>query len=324
MADDVFTTIKHGLEAAEAAVGDVRSVIVSLNTARSCLLTVGNNTTKSLELLSTSHSHGGFSVAPPGLIQSRATGVFGSQSAANSVATGTEGNATYQGDGFQFTVSWDNPFVGGNSSAASLSGPNHNAYRAVATTGVGDQQAPMRYDLFEIEMKGLAVYGAILDKWASLQWAAGPLGFPTSSEADVPDHVGRFNDFEHGMMYWRREIGAFAVWGLIGQRWNQLGREQFGYPVTDETGTPDGVGRFNHFRRFWPDGRTSDASIYWTPQTGAHEVYGAIRDKWASMGWERGQLGYPLEAEHDFQGGRIQHFQHGALFWTSQGGTVIQ
>jgi len=31
--------------------------------------------------------------------------------------------------------------------------------------------------------------------------------------------------------------------------------------------------------------------IYWTPQTGAREVHGAIRDKWASMGWERSRLG---------------------------------
>ena len=42
------------------------------------------------------------------------------------------------------------------------------------------------------------------------------------------------------------------------------------YPVTDETGTPDGVGRFNHFE---------GGSIYWTPGTGAKEVHGAIRDQ---------------------------------------------
>jgi uncharacterized protein with LGFP repeats len=46
-------------------------------------------------------------------------------------------------------------------------------------------------------------------------------------------------------------------------------------PLTDESPTPDGIGRFNHFQ---------GGSIYWTPGIGAHEVHGAIRDKWASMG----------------------------------------
>ncbi|GAB16036.1 hypothetical protein ARGLB_105_00010, partial [Arthrobacter globiformis NBRC 12137] len=35
------------------------------------------------------------------------------------------------------------------------------------------------------------------------------------------------------------------------------------------------------------------ASIYWSPKTGAHEVHGAIRAKWAALGWEKGPLGYP-------------------------------
>jgi len=57
----------------------------------------------------------------------------------------------------------------------------------------------------------------------------------------------------------------------------------YGLPLTDETTTPDGVGRFNHFQ----GGR----SIYWTPATGAHAVYGAIRAAWAARGWERGPVG---------------------------------
>src|SRR5919199_153072 len=75
-------------------------------------------------------------------------------------------------------------------------------------------------------------------------------------------------------------------------------------PLTDETGTPDGVGRFNHF---------AGGSIYWTPETGAHEVHGAIRDKWANMGWERSELGYPTSDEHDIPGGRISQFQRGEI-----------
>ena len=76
------------------------------------------------------------------------------------------------------------------------------------------------------------------------------------------------------------------VLGPIRDKWASLGweRSSLGYPTTDTLTTPDGVGRFNHFQ---------GGSIYWSPQTGDHVVTGAIRDKWAELGWERGDLGYP-------------------------------
>lgn len=85
--------------------------------------------------------------------------------------------------------------------------------------------------------------------------------------------------------------GAYEVHGTIRQKYLALGAEAsiLGYPQTDETGTPDGIGRFNHFQ---------GGSIYWTPATSAHEVHGLIRDRWASLGWERNpQLGYPITDE---------------------------
>ena len=108
---------------------------------------------------------------------------------------------------------------------------------------------------------------------------------------------------------------SFAVYGAIGEKWAQLGGEGgfLGAPLTDETGTPDGVGRFNHF---------AGGSIYWTPETGAHAVYGAIRDKWANMGWERSFLGYPITDETGTPDGvgRFNHFQGGSIYWTPRTG----
>jgi hypothetical protein len=77
-----------------------------------------------------------------------------------------------------------------------------------------------------------------------------------------------------------------SVIGAIRDKWLSLGGEGsfLGQPLTDELTTPDGVGRFNHFQ---------GGSIYWTPNTGAFEVHGAIRDRWAELGWERSYLGYP-------------------------------
>jgi uncharacterized protein with LGFP repeats len=110
---------------------------------------------------------------------------------------------------------------------------------------------------------------------------------------------------------------AFQVYGEIGKKWKSLGGSKgfLGAPLTDETGTPDGVGRYNHFQ---------GGSIYWTPKTGAHEVHGYIRDKWASLGWERGKLGYPTSDEFQSGAARRSNFQHGYITWTAKGGAVAR
>jgi hypothetical protein len=106
----------------------------------------------------------------------------------------------------------------------------------------------------------------------------------------------------------------------------EIGREKFGYPITDESKTPDGKGRFNHFRSLRPDGSViGDASIYWSPGTGAHEVYGAIRDTWAKRGWETSNVGYPTAAEQPRSDGpgRQQRFEHGRIVWSAETGAVF-
>ncbi|MBO3743261.1 LGFP repeat-containing protein [Actinoplanes flavus] len=161
---------------------------------------------------------------------------------------------------------------------------------------------------------GVLVYGAIEDKYLSLNAQNGKLGCPTTTEADAAGG-GRQQWFRGGSVFWHSRTGAHVVWGAILQKWGQYGREGgYGYPVTDEMTTPDGVGRYNHFER--------GGSIYWTPATGAHPVYGAIRSQWAAKGWERGCLRYPIADEADTPGGggRYQLFQGGTMYWTSNGG----
>ena len=82
--------------------------------------------------------------------------------------------------------------------------------------------------------------------------------------------------------------------------------------MTDETGTPDGVGRFNHFE---------GGSIYWTPQLGAHEVHGAIRNEWQRC-WGMLFLRYPASDERDMPGGWVSLFEGGKIEWTPSGGAV--
>ncbi|KWW32736.1 LGFP repeat-containing protein [Cupriavidus metallidurans] len=166
-----------------------------------------------------------------------------------------------------------------------------------------------------------AVYGAIGDKYNVLGRENGPLGPALTDEASAP-RGGRFNEFKNGFIYWRPDIGAFAVWGAIGAKWNQLGRVEYGYPITDESKTPDQRGRFNHFRAVHLPG-TPESSIYWTPQTGAIAIYGAIREKWAAEGWERGRVGYPTSDEIADGPYRRSTFERGFIRWTSTGGPQV-
>lgn len=159
------------------------------------------------------------------------------------------------------------------------------------------------------------VHGAIRDRWAALGWERF-LGYPLTDELPTPDGKGRFSQFQNASIHWTSQTGAHETHGAIRAKWAAMGWERsfLGYPLTDESPTPDGIGRFNHFQ---------GGSIYWTPQTGAYEVHGAIRDKWAAMGWERSFLGYPTSDElASPDGGRISHFEHGSIVWTQAGGAV--
>ena len=165
---------------------------------------------------------------------------------------------------------------------------------------------------------------AIDDKHDALGGPGGYLGQPKdegagSAEMSTADGRGRYRDFAGGSIYWSPQTGAWEVHGEIQVKWAQLGGERnfLGFPLTDETGTPDGRGRYNHFQ---------GGTIYWTPQTGAHEVHGAIREKWASMGWERSRLRYPTSDERATSDGhgRFSEFEGGAIFWTPEGGSDVR
>lgn len=153
-------------------------------------------------------------------------------------------------------------------------------------------------------------------KYNQLGGANGFLGAPTAPEQKSSDNQGYYRLYEHGVIYWHKRTGAHEVHGAILERWQAMGSETgaLGYPVTDETATPDGKGRFNHFQF---------GSLYWHPGTGAHDVQGLIRSRWAMFGWEKGFLGYPVSNQiSDAPGVVKSRFQGGWISWDQSSGEV--
>ncbi|MFS0131588.1 LGFP repeat-containing protein [Corynebacterium striatum] len=170
------------------------------------------------------------------------------------------------------------------------------------------------------ERHGEIVQGRILETYQRLG------GYRTFGNAITPERTagrgGKFQVFERASsIYWHPNVSngvARQVGGSIRDKWRDWGWENgdLRYPTTDETATPDRIGRYNHFE---------NGSIYWTPSTNAQVVQGQIKDRWANQGWEKGTLGYPTTSEASTPDGigRFNHFQNGSIYWTPGTGPQI-
>lgn len=63
-------------------------------------------------------------------------------------------------------------------------------------------------------------------------------------------------------------------------------------------------------------------TIYWSSDTGAHIVWGEIRDAWEENGGADGALGYPTSDEKDIPGGKQSDFTGGTITWIDGETTV--
>ncbi|GGK55527.1 alpha/beta hydrolase-fold protein [Nocardia camponoti] len=122
-------------------------------------------------------------------------------------------------------------------------------------------------------------------------------------------------DFANGRVFFSPATGAHPVSGRIGGAYTGFGgaSSPLGLPTGEERGLPDGRGRLQTFE---------GGSIYWTPQTGAQVIRGALLDAWDKQGFEGGPLGYPTaaEARTPSRDGAVQSFEHGPLFYSAATG----
>lgn len=161
----------------------------------------------------------------------------------------------------------------------------------------------------EADKPACAVNGAVaaavqIDKW---------LGDCVTGEYQVTN--GSAQDFKGGRMFWSQATGAHAVAGAIGGTYQATAGPggPLGLPTAAEQPLPDGQGRFQTFQ---------GGSVYWTPQTGAQVIRGAILAEWERQGFERGPAGYPTgpEAKTPNKDGVVQGFQGGPMYFSDKTG----
>lgn len=155
--------------------------------------------------------------------------------------------------------------------------------------------------------------GSIRSKYMALGEGGSVLGAPRTADMVATTTGTAVQWFERGRIYWHSAIGAHALHGTVLTKYRALGsvNSLLGFPTTDLRVTADRVGRYSHFQR---------GSIFWSPASGAHEVHGPIRAKWASLSYERGFLRYPVSDEIGLTGGRGSQFQGGNIYWSSTTG----
>ncbi len=104
--------------------------------------------------------------------------------------------------------------------------------------------------------------------------------------------------------------------GAILARWEADGGpvSPLGLPTSPEAAGA-GDARYVTFER---------GAMYWSPDTGAQPLTGAIYEAWASLGYELGALGLPTSGEIAEPEWIVQNFQHGTLNFDRQTHNVLR
>lgn len=166
--------------------------------------------------------------------------------------------------------------------------------------------------------RSFPVSGGIGDAYARAGGGSGFLGLATSAETCGLTQGGCFQLFQGGQIHWTNATGGHSTHGAILQRWSDNGYERgwMGFPTSDENCTLVKSGCVQLFQ---------GGQIHWTNATGAQATRGAILERWAATGYERGELGYPTSSESCglVGSGCIQSFENGQIIWSAATGARV-
>ena len=202
----------------------------------------------------------------------------------------------------------------------------------VSTFGASDKPAIF----WTRETGAWSVRGALNAAWDKLGGSAGTLGVPIEDERYDGDVVSQ--KFTGGQLSWNRVTNTFtsdppgladSLAGLevpldpttmINLAWRASGG--LGGPLGGRQGAQTKIGD-NAAAQGYASGK-----IFYSPQTGAHAVTGAILSKYESLGGPTGDLGYPVgpEADGGVPNSRVSTFSapdKPSIFWTPDTGAIV-
>jgi uncharacterized protein with LGFP repeats len=128
------------------------------------------------------------------------------------------------------------------------------------------------------------------------------------------DRHGRYDQYRNRPDYRDRQPDG----GAVEAKYRDMANAglPLGQPTSAERTSSDGQG---HVRTY------ENGAIFWSPRTGAHEVHGAIRERYEQLGAETGRLGYPTSDEMIAPDGRsrVSRFERGSISWSPEAGVRV-
>lgn len=141
------------------------------------------------------------------------------------------------------------------------------------------------------------------------------LGKQTSKDVAEFEAGSFVTTYEHGDIWAIGEKpqinSTFTIQGSNRERYSEIGRAKsgLGHPLSEDMSLPDSRGRYQRF---------SNGEMYWSPTTGAYEVYGDIFALYyADAGRTASWLGYPVTGHLPIPDGWLISFEKGQITWRS-------
>jgi uncharacterized protein with LGFP repeats len=157
---------------------------------------------------------------------------------------------------------------------------------------------------------------AITQAWEAGGGATGSLG--NKDGGVYPAGAGFGQNFAGGKIFFTPKTGAHIMAGAILDKYLALGGPadgDLGFPNIDEGAGKAADSRNTTFSA------ADNPVIFWTPDTGAHVVRGALNAAWDKLGGSAGVLGVPTEDEV-YRGDLVnQTFTGGQLSWNRKTNT---
>ncbi len=167
-------------------------------------------------------------------------------------------------------------------------------------------------DIYATDGRTFTLIGDVRDTYDRWDGPDGVLGLPFGSPRQVAGGIAQ--TFQHGAIYSGPDMDAHPVVGDIADRYDAMGGSQdVGFPTGDEqpvTSWSDADGVVQYFEA---------ADIFWSQDTGAWPVHGAIVDVFNDLGGAD-ELGFPTSDEVPLGGGVVQTTERGRLYWSPDAG----